>query len=127
MRQRLPSATVIGIDSDPLLPGLARACYGSAAQWVEADLGGPSATDEWRQWWDAIVADPHFTQLAQARADRIAERESAAAQAESPAEPSHHGNGLTVGEHIELLKSAGFAAVAPLWQVGDDHLLAARR
>lgn len=39
----------------------------------------------------------------------------------------HNGNGLTVAGHTELLLAAGFSNVAPMWQVGDDHVLAAVR
>ncbi|GAA3524300.1 class I SAM-dependent methyltransferase [Amycolatopsis ultiminotia] len=52
VRERLPSATVVGIDSDPLLLGLARAHYGTAVEWVDADLGGDS-------WAAAVPATVH--------------------------------------------------------------------
>ncbi|WP_020502133.1 class I SAM-dependent methyltransferase [Sciscionella marina] len=42
LRERLPRARIIGIDSDPLLLGLARAAYPEEAEWVDADLAGPA-------------------------------------------------------------------------------------
>lgn len=43
LRARLPHATVVGVDSDPLLLGLARAHHPSGITWVDADL----ATTDW--------------------------------------------------------------------------------
>jgi SAM-dependent methyltransferase len=184
LRERLPHATIIGIDSDPLLLGLARAHYGSTVTWVDADLAATSwqehvpaeihaavsttalhwlspdrlaelyravnarmapggvlvngdhmrsgdtridelATvvrdgraaragvvdnEDWRTWWDAIQADPDVAGLTQARADRSG---------------SHQGNTLTVAEHANLLRAAGFSSAGPVWQVGDDNVLVA--
>jgi SAM-dependent methyltransferase len=184
LRERLPHATIIGIDSDPLLLGLARAHYGSTVTWVDADLAGTdwhehvpaqihaavSTTalhwlaadklaelyqaigarmipggvlvngdhmgsgdtridelakvvrdrraaragvvdnEDWRTWWDAIQADPDVAGLAQVRTDRAA---------------SHQGNTLTVAEHANLLRAAGFGSVSPVWQVGDDNVVVA--
>lgn len=197
LRERLPSAVVIGIDSDPVLLGLARAHYGEAVRWVDADLAdttwqrevpatihaavsttalhwlspdrlaalyralgtliapggvlvngdhlrlgderlhalattvrerraarvGVQANEEWRAWWDAILRDPHFDGLARTRAHRIAERD----RAEDDERRSHGDNGVAVGEHVEMLRAAGFTDAAPVWQVGDDHVLAAVR
>ncbi|MBO0839744.1 MAG: methyltransferase domain-containing protein [Sciscionella sp.] len=197
MHERLPSATVIGIDSDPLLLAIARANYPHDIRWVDADLATPSwqqqvpatihaavsttalhwlpvdslaelyrvlasrmapggvlangdhlgfgdarlhelATairdrraeragvlhnEQWRSWWDAILAEPEFATLAGARAERLAERRGGA----NDRHRTGHGNGLTVEEHTELLRAAGFSGVAPMWQVGDDHVLIAIR
>ncbi|MEC3976396.1 class I SAM-dependent methyltransferase [Amycolatopsis sp. H20-H5] len=197
LHERLPSARIIGIDSDPLLLGLARAHYGERIEWVDADLGGTTWPDavprtvhaavsttalhwlptdrlaalyrtlgtlitrggvlvngdhlgfgdermdrlattvrdrraaragvqdneEWRDWWSGVLADPRVAGLARARAERV----GAARAAGEGGQQSHHGNGCTVGDHVELLRSAGFGGVAPLWQVGDDHVLAAVR
>ncbi|GAA4528889.1 class I SAM-dependent methyltransferase [Amycolatopsis samaneae] len=200
LQDRLPSATIVGIDADPLLLGLARSRYGAPIRWVDADLTGtdwpekvPStvhaavsttalhwlpgdrlaalyrtlgallapggvlvngdhlgiaderlealaltvrdrraaragvlANEEWGPWWDAVHADPHLADLAAERARRIAARERTAGETVSADGAQHrHGNGLTVDEHTELLRAAGFTSVAPVWQVGDDHVLAA--
>lgn len=206
LRERLPAAKVIGIDSDPLLLGLARSRYDDGISWVDADLGRSSWADQvpatihaavsttalhwlpadrlaelyrvlgtrtapdgvlvngdhlgfgderldllaktvrdrrarragvqdnesWADWWDAVLADPELTGLAQARAARVNEPEDTASRVAhsdtgSGQKTHHHGNGLTVGEHSELLRAAGFGSVAPLWQVGDDHVLVAVR
>jgi SAM-dependent methyltransferase len=197
LHERLPKASVIGIDSDPLLLGLARIHYRGDIEWIDADLAGTAwcervpATihaavsttalhwlsagrlaelyriigtlmapggvlvngdhlrsgderinaltrlvrdrraeragvldnEEWRPWWDAILADPNLQDWAEARARRIAVRDKA--RAVNGAE--HNGNNLSVGEHADLLRAAGFGSVAPVWQVGDDHVLAAVR
>ncbi|HEX4361914.1 MAG TPA: class I SAM-dependent methyltransferase [Pseudonocardia sp.] len=49
---RLPGATFVGVDADPLLLGLARSHYGSLATWVRADLADPS-------WADALPGPIH--------------------------------------------------------------------
>jgi len=49
---RLPGATFVGVDADPLLLGLARSHYGSLATWVQADLADPS-------WADALPGPIH--------------------------------------------------------------------
>ncbi len=38
-----------------------------------------------------------------------------------------YGNRLSPQEHTRLLRDAGFAEVAPVWQSGDDYVLAAVR
>ncbi|MDA2804021.1 class I SAM-dependent methyltransferase [Nocardiopsis suaedae] len=42
LADRLPNASFIGVDADPLLLGLATAHYGDTARWVRADLADPS-------------------------------------------------------------------------------------
>ncbi|MDS1271842.1 class I SAM-dependent methyltransferase [Lipingzhangella sp. LS1_29] len=42
LARSLPTATLIGIDAEPLLLGLARAHYGEIATWVQTDLGDPA-------------------------------------------------------------------------------------
>jgi SAM-dependent methyltransferase len=193
LADRLPAATVIGVDSDPLLLGLARSRYRENITWLDADLGkqawrqevpatihaavsttalhwlspdqlaelyrtlgtliapggvfingdhigfgderidalaktvrerraarvGVETNEEWRAWWDAINTDPQVAGLAQARAERRANPDDTLT--------GHNGNDLTITEHTNLLRAAGFGSVAPLWRVGDDHLLVAVR
>lgn len=45
LAERLPGASFIGVDADPLLLGLAEAHYGDTARWVRADLADPSWTE----------------------------------------------------------------------------------
>lgn len=185
LHERLPHARIAGVDSDPLLLGLARAHYGPGFDWVDADLATPSWTDrvphpihaavsttalhwlptdrlgdlyrtvagllapggllvngdhlglgdprldtlaarvrdgraarvgvsaaeDWLGWWDAVLADPALAGLATERAARTG------------GDTQHHGNGLSLAGHQELLRTAGFTASAAVWQVGDDHVL----
>ncbi|MBE1462025.1 class I SAM-dependent methyltransferase [Kibdelosporangium phytohabitans] len=187
LRDRLPRATIIGIDSDPLLLGLARSHYGDGITWVDADLSGdgwlaevPPAVhaavsttalhwlpqrevaqlyravgelmppggvfvngdhmgpgdeglgdlaaairdrraarvgveqnEEWGAWWDAATSSPELADLVKARAERLVHKER------------HAENTLSVRAHADLLRAGGFGSVAPLWQVGDDHILVA--
>jgi SAM-dependent methyltransferase len=183
----LPGATVVGVDADPLLLGLAGADPHPRIRLVEADLAGPGWADatglpgpwdaavsstalhwlspadlsqlyrtlaanlrpggvfvnadnmhldqpaldgiatavrtartrrvgtedneDWPSWWQALTEDPELAPLVDAR--------SAAAIAHSSE------NGLTVWQHAELLRQAGFAEAGPVWQFGDDHVLVA--
>jgi SAM-dependent methyltransferase len=183
----LPGATVVGVDADPLLLGLAGADPHPRIRLVEADLTGPGWADatglpgpwdaavsstalhwlspadlsqlyrtlaanlrpggvfvnadnmhldqpaldgiatevrtartrrvgtedneDWPSWWQALTEDPELAPLVDAR--------SAAAIAHSSE------NGLTVWQHAELLRQAGFAEAGPVWQFGDDHVLVA--
>ncbi|CAM3809675.1 class I SAM-dependent methyltransferase [Kibdelosporangium persicum] len=185
LHERLPHARIIGIDSDPLLLGLARAHYRDGITWVDADLTtagwqaeipsvvhaavsttalhwlteaqladlyrtlgrvitrvfvngdhirlgddrldeiagvvrhrraarvGVEDNEEWGAWWDAVNDSPELATLAKARTDRRAHKDS------------HAENRLSIKEHSDLLRAAGFDSVAPLWQVGDDQVLVA--
>ncbi|GAT70749.1 methyltransferase type 11 [Planomonospora sphaerica] len=188
---RLPGATVVSVDADPLLLGLGRAAY-PRLRFVSADLRTPgwsgslgldrpadaavsttalhwiSAADlpkmygelatvlrpgglllngdhletddatpalarlertlhereaerrfagrrpeDWRQWWDAVTADPAFAELHAAR---------------TTAGADHHGSeSPLLSQHVEALCDAGFTEVGCLWQRGHDRLLCAVR
>ena len=56
-----------------------------------AQRAGVLGNEEWRAWWDAVLAEPEFAGLARERADR------------QHADHNGHGNGLTVDAHAELL------------------------
>ncbi|RSM90783.1 methyltransferase domain-containing protein [Kibdelosporangium aridum] len=183
---RLPHATITGIDSDPLLLGLARAHY-TGITWVDADLSarewlaevppvihaavsttalhwldndqlaalyrtlsglmapggvfingdhikvgderldklaevirhrraarvGVQDNEDWTAWWDAANSSPELSALVQARTERKLKT------------ASHNENTLTITGQADALRAAGFDHVAPLWQVGDDHVLVA--
>jgi SAM-dependent methyltransferase len=67
----------------------------------------------WRQWWDAIKADP-------ALAGPMAERERRRYDAE------HHGTeSKLLTSHVRALRAAGFSQIGTLWQRGDNRLLCA--
>ncbi|HET6500589.1 MAG TPA: class I SAM-dependent methyltransferase [Amycolatopsis sp.] len=70
LRDRLPGARIIGIDTDPLLLGLARAHYGDRVEWLDADLGAPT----WRHQVPATIhAAVSTTALHRLSPDRLAE------------------------------------------------------
>jgi SAM-dependent methyltransferase len=74
---------------------------------------GTGENEDWGTWWDALLADPELAPLVTAR-----NRSTIAHSSE---------NELTVAEHVRMLREAGFAAAAPVWQFGDDHVVAAIR
>jgi SAM-dependent methyltransferase len=89
---------------EPVMADLAR--HVRSARALRA---GVTDNEDWRSWWDGVLADPDLGPLVDAR--------SAAAIAHSAE------NGLTVGEQVGMLRTAGFSAAAPVWQSGDDHVL----
>ncbi|HWM02023.1 MAG TPA: class I SAM-dependent methyltransferase [Actinophytocola sp.] len=74
---------------------------------------GTHDNEDWGDWWQALKADAELAPLLDARSNRAV---------------AHSGeNGLSVVQQTELLRAAGFAEVAPVWQFGDDHVLVAVR
>jgi hypothetical protein len=74
---------------------------------------GGHTQEDWRSWWDAAARDPEL-------ADLFDERERR--------RPARGGSGderVTVRRHARLLRRAGFAHVAPVWQFGDSAVLVA--
>jgi len=73
-----------------------------------------SGVDTWDEWWSKATATPRYQ-------DAVAERELVWA----------HKNGstpkVTVGYHLETLRSAGFSEVGTIWQYLDDWVVAAVR
>ncbi|GAA5080208.1 trans-aconitate methyltransferase [Thermocatellispora tengchongensis] len=192
--RRLPEATVVAVDTDPLLLALGRAAYGHLAglRFTDLDLRRPGWTgalgltrradaavsttalhwlpehhlrdvyaelagvlrpgglllngdhmdvedttptlakleralheratnrrfprempENWRDWWDAVDADPALSVLAEERRGR---NEAAA----------HHGSeSLHLSTHVTALREAGFTEIGTVWQNGDNRLLAA--
>lgn len=88
----------------PRLDAIARAVRDERTRRV-----GTDTNEDWHQWWQALQADEELGPLRDAR--------SAASIAHSSE------NGLTVWQHAELLRQAGFAEAGPVWQFGDDHVL----
>ncbi|WP_291408298.1 methyltransferase domain-containing protein [Actinophytocola sp.] len=70
---------------------------------------GSDRNEDWAEWWQALREDDELAPLVAARSD------SAIA--------NHTENELTVHEHADLLRAAGFAEAGPVWQFGDDHVL----
>lgn len=78
-----------------------------------AARAGVGANEEWKAWWAAVAADPAL-------------RERFTAD-ELRGVSTGYGNRLSPREHTRLLREAGFAEVAPVWQFGDDYVLAGLR
>ena len=75
--------------------------------------GHAGRAEDWRQWWQAVAAEP-------ALAGAAAERERGTVH--------HHGpEGALFAVHTAALRAAGFAEVGTLWQRGSNRLLAAIR
>jgi len=75
--------------------------------------GHDGHAEDWRQWWQAVAADPVL-------AGAAAERERGTVH--------HHGpESKFLAVHTEALRAAGFAEVGTLWQRGSNRLLAAIR
>ncbi|MBV8932984.1 MAG: class I SAM-dependent methyltransferase [Kutzneria sp.] len=78
-----------------------------------AGRAGVTDNEEWSQWWVAAHADPTLAALATERSARAVQ---------------HHGsNSLSMREHAELLRAAGFRTAGTVWQSGDDYVLVAIR
>ncbi|GAA0366888.1 class I SAM-dependent methyltransferase [Microbispora corallina] len=71
--------------------------------------------EDWRQWWDAVTADPALADLTRARGGRTAAA-------------GHHGSESGhLSTHVNALRDAGFGEIGTLWQRGHDRLLCAVR
>jgi SAM-dependent methyltransferase len=75
--------------------------------------GHAAPVEDWRQWWQAVSADP-------ALAGAVAERERRAVH-------HHRREGTRLAAHTDALRAAGFAEIGTLWQRGGNRLLAAIR
>jgi SAM-dependent methyltransferase len=93
---------------DPALDKLATAVRQGRAARV-----GVTGHEDWDAWWEAVGAEPALAGLLTERSQRTV---------------AHHGsNHLSVTEHRDLLLAAGFRSAGPVWQTGDDHVIAAIR
>lgn len=80
----------------------------------EERRGAPQApAEDWKGWWQAATAD-------QALAGPAAERER-----RRLSEDHHGAETLTLREHVDALRAAGFAEIGTLWQHGDNRVLCA--
>ncbi|WP_248961391.1 class I SAM-dependent methyltransferase [Sphaerisporangium perillae] len=68
--------------------------------------------EDWRQWWDAVGADPLLAEVCDERARRRA--------------AEHHGSESgDLSTHVTALREAGFSEIGTLWQNGNNRLLCA--
>jgi len=70
---------------------------------------GTESNEDWSEWWQALQQDDELAPLVDARSNTAIAHSSE--------------NGLTVWQHAQLLRDAGFAEAGPVWQFGDDHVL----
>jgi SAM-dependent methyltransferase len=101
------------VNADKMDPGLSTVdTIAAAVREARTARVGTDRNEDWAQWWDALGTDADLAPLLDGR----------------PAAPIEHTeNELTIGQHAELLRAAGFAEAAPVWQFGDDHVLVAVR
>lgn len=86
--------------------------YARTVRESRARRAGVEDNEDWRAWWEAILADV----------------DSETAREHSALTISHDSSSdLTVGEYTTMLTAAGFTTTAPVWQFGDDHVLLAIR
>ncbi|RNL73614.1 trans-aconitate 2-methyltransferase [Streptomyces sp. I6] len=81
-----------------------------------AERTGARGHEDWASWWRDAAADPELADLFERR-ERIRPLSGGDGA-------NHH---LTLDQHAELLRQAGFSHVAPVWQVGDSRVLVALR
>ncbi|MER7695795.1 MULTISPECIES: class I SAM-dependent methyltransferase [unclassified Streptomyces] len=96
-------------------PPDAAACSGLTAHVGRrrSERTGGHEREDWQSWWDAAARDPELADLLDER------RRRHALQAGGGDEQ------VTVSRHAALLRRAGFAHVAPVWQFGDSAVLVA--
>ncbi len=112
LAQRLRPGGVF-VNADKMDPGLSTMdVIATAVREARTTRVGTDRNEDWAQWWQALGEDTELAPLLGGR----------------PAAPiDHTENELTVGEHAALLRAAGFAEAAPVWQFGDDHVMVAVR
>ncbi|MGH3760305.1 class I SAM-dependent methyltransferase [Actinophytocola sp.] len=101
------------VNADHMAPGMSTVdTIAAAVREARTARAGTGNNEDWAQWWQALGEDTELAPLLDGR----------------PATPiDHTENELTVGQHAELLRAAGFTEAAPVWQFGDDHVLVAVR
>jgi SAM-dependent methyltransferase len=107
-----PGGVFVDADHRTVAPAALRG-LGSYVREARAVRAGVADNEEWTSWWDAVLADPGL---------------SAQVDARSEVSICHDGNtGLSVDDHVRMLREAGFSAASAVWQFGDDFVVAAVR
>jgi SAM-dependent methyltransferase len=96
---RFPDATVVGVDADPLLLGLASAAYGESARFVAADLRSPG-------WTDALALDGPVDAFVSTTALHWLTADELAAVYREAAGALRPGGVLVNGDHIRTGRAA---------------------
>ncbi len=92
--------------TEPVLHALAKA--DDERFQAETFAGG---VDTWDEWWKAAEAVPHYAEAVELRARTWGEELHVAPPK------------VTLGFHLETLRSAGFAETGTVWRYLDDHVL----
>jgi SAM-dependent methyltransferase len=107
-----PGGVFVDADHRAVAPDALRG-LGTFVRESRAVRAGTADNEEWTSWWDAVLADPGL---------------SAQVDARSEVSICHDGNtGLSVEDHLRMLRDAGFSAASAVWQFGDDFVVAAVR
>lgn len=80
---------------------------------ARAERAGVTGNEDWRAWWEGVLADPALAELVDTR---------------SAATIAHDGGSmLSLEEQQAALREAGFGSVGTVWQSGDDYVVVAVR
>jgi len=92
----------------PELDRLGRVVRSQRATRAGTDTG---PGEDWEAWWAEVEAAPELAALVERRAAWSSRHQVDAVP--------------TYGDHVDLLRAAGFAEVGTIWQAGDDRVLIA--
>ncbi|WP_316863321.1 class I SAM-dependent methyltransferase [uncultured Cohaesibacter sp.] len=97
--------------------GLSQSIFSEIAK--QDDLDAQSASfdhgvDDWDQWWNVAEAVPAYSNAVAKRKEIWANKNNSTPK-------------VTLGYHLETLRSAGFSQTGTVWQYLDDYVLAAFR
>lgn len=107
-----PGGVFVDADNRDVAPQRLRA-LGPYLRRARARRAGVDRNEDWTSWWDAVLADPALAAHTDAR---------------SEVSICHDGTaGLTVDDHLRMLRAAGFSAASAVWQFGDDFVVVAIR
>jgi len=73
-----------------------------------------AGVDTWEAWWDKATSSPYYQNAVKARELVWKDKNGPTAK-------------VTLGYHLEVLRSAGFSEVGTVWQYLDDWVVAAVR
>lgn len=90
-----------------------RAVAEQEAETMKRDTFG-NGVEDWKQWWDAVEALPKYAKAVARRKNVWSGRNLTPPK-------------VTVGYHLETLRSAGFSQTGVAWQCFDDYVVAAIR
>jgi SAM-dependent methyltransferase len=107
-----PGGVFVDADHRAIAPDALRG-LGAFVREARAARAGVVGNEDWTSWWDAVLADPGL---------------SAQVDARSEVSICHDGNtGMSVDDHLRMLRAAGFSAASTAWQFGDDFVVVAIR